>query len=114
MAFKIHRNTKKINRKKSAYSSAEKKAFKAGMAKRKYTATEIAAYYQKRLHNKNVTENQRIYSKSWLDGYADAYAKKNYLAVCGEIKRVKGKVPRSRMADYYGYKNGLKAKLNKK
>lgn len=82
--------------------------------KTKYSAAEIAAYHKKRLEDPNVSENQKCYSRNWLDGFNDRFARNNYSAVCTELKYKKGKVPREYLIPLFGYRNGIKANLNTK
>jgi len=82
------------------------------MAKRrKYSVAERVNYHENRATSSAVSDNQRYYSKHWLDGYNDPWAENNYRAICSEIKRSRGHMTKSDAVVYYGYKNGLKARL---
>ena len=82
------------------------------MAKRrKYSVAERVNYHENRATSSAVSDNQRYYPKHWLDGYNDPWAENNYRAICSEIKRSRGHMTKSDAVVYYGYKNGLKARL---
>ena len=82
------------------------------MAKRrKYSVAERVNYHENRATSSAVSDNQRYYSKHWLDGYNDPWAENNYRAICSEIKRSRGHMTKTDAVVYYGYKNGLKARL---
>ncbi|MDE7215817.1 MAG: hypothetical protein K2O08_03320 [Clostridia bacterium] len=82
--------------------------------RKKFAVSRRYAYHNKRLNDRNISENKRIYSKQWIDGYNDPYVKTNYDAVCDEIQRSKGKISRNYSIVLNGYKNGLKARLKEK
>ena len=79
--------------------------------RRKYSVAERVNYHENRATSSAVSDNQRYYSKHWLDGYNDPWAENNYRAICSEIKRSRGHMTKSDAVVYYGYKNGLKARL---
>lgn len=83
--------------------------------KKKYTVQERAEYHEKRANSYDVSLRKKSYSKNWLEGYNDSYAKQNYVAVCSEItaKKKNGGLLRNEAVALYGYRNGLKAKLSK-
>ena len=82
------------------------------MAKRrKYSVAERVNYHENRATSSAVSDNQRYYSKHWLDGYNDPWAENNYRAICSEIKRSRGHMKKSDAVVYNVYKNGLKARL---
>ena len=83
------------------------------MAKKKFSFCDKVEYHKARLANPNVSENKKCYSRNWLDGCNDRFAKNNYSAVCKEIEYKKGLVPKDYLISLYGYKNGLKANLDK-
>lgn len=82
--------------------------------KKRYTVADRAAYHRARSSNANISENKKLYSRNWLDGFSDPHAKSNYPAVCSEIQRKKGQMSKEYSVSLFGYKNGLKAKLAKK
>ena len=84
------------------------------MAKRKYSVSSRVAYHRARANSSKTSVRKKAYSLNWLDGYTDRYARDNYAAVCSEISRKKGKLTRNERAMLYGYRNGLKAQLEKK
>lgn len=81
---------------------------------KKYTFEQRADFHKKRINNTNVSETKQCYSRNWLDGYTDTYAEYNYKAVCAEIEQKKGYVPKSSLVGLHGYRNGLRARLDKK
>lgn len=83
------------------------------MAKRKYSVSSRVAYHRARANSSKTSVRKKAYSLNWLDGYTDRYARDNYAAVCSEISRKKGKLTRNERAMLYGYRNGLKAQLEK-
>lgn len=48
---------------------------KAKKRKRQYTVAERAEYHANRIDSPTISENQRIYSARWLDGYVNSSAK---------------------------------------
>lgn len=80
-------------------------------AKKSYSFDEKVKYHQKRLEDPKVSDNKKCYSRNWLDGFQDRFARNNYSAVCTEIKYKEGRVPKEYLIPLYGYKNGIKANL---
>ena len=58
-----------------------------------------------------VRDNKFIYSDHWLLGYEDSHASQNLSAINAEIGRSRKNFSRSDYAVYYGYRNGLKARV---
>ena len=83
------------------------------MAKKKYSVSARADYHRSRMVSSTASENQRYYSQHWLNGFYDPHAENNYRAVNAEIRRKRAYMNRSDVAVYYGYRNGLKAQLEK-
>lgn len=81
--------------------------------RKKYSVAERVSYHENRAESSAVSDNQRYYSRHWLDGYNDPHAENNYRAINAEIKRNKPYMNRSDAVVYYGYRNGLKAQLEK-
>lgn len=81
---------------------------------KKYTVEQRANFHKRRVNNTKVSENKQCYSRNWLDGYTDTHAENNYKAVCAEIKQKKGHVSKPYSIVLHGYRNGLKAQLDKK
>lgn len=66
------------------------------MARKKYSVAQRKSFHEKRVLDKTVSENKRVYSKSWFDGYSDTHASNNYPAVLSEISaRKRRRVPHS-------------------
>lgn len=67
-------------------------------------------YHRGRLNSSHVSDNKKIYSNGWLDGYHDSHYKSNLIAVKSEIRtRRKNKVPFSSYdIDLIGFHNGMK------
>ena len=86
------------------------------MAKKRkqYSPAARANYHKRRMNNSAVSEGKRVYSKNWVEGFTDSHAKTNYNAVLTEISAKKGRMSKDYAAVLYGYKNGLKAQLEKK
>ena len=82
--------------------------------RRKYSVAERVNYHKKRASSSAVSDNQRYYSRHWLDGYNDPHAENNFRAISAEIKRERerGHMTKSAAVVYYGYRNGLKARLD--
>lgn len=80
--------------------------------RRKYSVAERVNYHKKRASSSAVSDNQRYYSRHWLDGYNDPHAENNFRAISAEIKRKRGHMTKSAAVVYYGYRNGLKARLD--
>jgi hypothetical protein len=70
-------------------------------------------FHSARLNDKTVTKNKRLYSREWIDGYTDSHPRENYFAVCSEIKRKRGRISKEHSIMLNGFRNGLKAQLNK-
>ena len=81
------------------------------MAKKKYSVSARADYHRSRMVSSTASENQRYYSRSWIDGYTDSHARENFGAVCSEIAARKGCLTRSERIGLYGFRNGLQAQL---
>ena len=84
------------------------------MAKRRYSVEARAAYHRARVDSRNISANKKFYSRNWLDGFTDKHPYENYQAVCSEISRKKKNASRNVRISLYGYRNGLKAQLDKK
>ena len=82
--------------------------------KRNRTIAERVNYHTKRLNSAKATENQKIYSRNWLDGFYDRHADVNYSAVCSEISAKKGRMSRAYSINLHAYRNGAKAQLDNK
>ena len=80
--------------------------------RRKYSVAERVNYNKKRASSSAVSDNQRYYSRHWLDGYNDPHAENNFRAISAEIKRERGHMTKAVAVVYYGYRNGLKARLD--
>ena len=82
--------------------------------KKKYSIQEKSIYHERRARNPLVSENKRIYSRNWEEGFTDHYFITNLSACDSEIKkRRKAKVKiNSYDIGLYGYRNGLKARLS--
>ena len=80
--------------------------------RRKYSVAERVNYHKKRASSSAVSDNQRYYSRHWLDGYNDPHAENNFRAISAEIKRERGHMTKSDAVVYYGYRNGLNARLD--
>lgn len=99
--------------------------------KKKYTLAEKIKYHTNRLNSSKVTDNQKRYSKNWLNGVADDFAEENikaaekelqnrerYISNCrkeiankrDEIKQMKNQ----NNTFLRSYINGMKAKLYSK
>lgn len=84
------------------------------MAKKKrYSFQDRASYHNSRKDDVNVSESKRIYSRKWVDGYYGSNVDQKYSSVCSEISACKVKMGRSTRAFLYGYRNGLKARMDK-
>lgn len=98
---------------------------------RKYSLAEKAKYHKNRLQSPKATENQKVYSRNWLDGFNDEHVNDNFQAIKKELNQRKVYVlaKESEIADirselrtvksvnktvYGGYINGAKARLNQK
>ena len=84
------------------------------MARKNYTPREKEAYHTNRVNNPHVSDEKKLYSKQWLDGFHDKNAEFNFPGVCHEINyRKKDKdTPRNYKIMLNAYKNGLKANLD--
>ena len=51
------------------------------MAKKRYSVQARAAYHEKRMNDSKVSKKKRDYSRFWIDGYNNKYARDNYAAV---------------------------------
>lgn len=79
--------------------------------RKKYSVSERVDYHKKRVQDPKVSEGKKIYSREWLGGFNDKHAENNYAAVCSEIQKRKGHMPRQAAVVLFGYRNGLKAKI---
>ena len=80
--------------------------------KRKYSPMEKNIFHEKRLRSDSVSENKRIYSKNWIEGFLDPHYRTNLSACNDEIKeRRRNKVKvNSYDIGLYGYRNGLRTR----
>lgn len=83
------------------------------MAKKKRSVATRFNFHKARATDRTVTENKRIYSRNWLDGFTDNHARQNYSAVCSEIAAKKGKISKAYSVMLNGYRNGLKAQIER-
>ena len=81
--------------------------------RKKYSIRQKSDYHEKRVYDSTLSENKRIYSRNWLEGLDDYFAKSNLEACNSEIKkrRKAGVKVNSYDIGLYGYRNGLKARL---
>ena len=84
------------------------------MAKKRYSVQARAAYHEKRMNDSKVSKKKRDYSRFWIDGYNNKYARDNYAAVNQEIRMKKGRMSSTDRVILYGWRNGMKAQLESK
>lgn len=83
------------------------------MANKKRSAVSRFNYHKARATDRTITENKRIYSRNWIDGFTDKHARQNYSAVCSEISAKKGRMSKTYSVILNGYRNGLKAQIER-
>lgn len=76
---------------------------------KKYSALEKSVFHESRIKNDSVSENKRIYSRNWIEGFTDQHYRSNLEACTSEIKkrRKAGVKINSYDIGLYGYRNGL-------
>ncbi|MCD8308426.1 MAG: hypothetical protein LUD19_01130 [Clostridia bacterium] len=77
--------------------------------KKQYTAEQKYQYHKQRMNDKSVSENKRIYSRAWVTGFCDPYAKENLSPTIAEYERNKKYMDRGSKAHWQGDINGTKA-----
>lgn len=84
--------------------------------KRKYTPEERAAYHSNRLRTLSNHSNKKFYSLSWLEGYMETShveTKLDEVQATIDFRRLNGSLTKERKTDLYGYRAGLRARLEK-
>lgn len=81
---------------------------------KKFTTQEKVNYHKSRINDPSLSENQRFYSRSWLDGFLDDHADMNYHAAKDEYssRKSRGKLSKSQHIIYQSYIRGT-AERNK-
>lgn len=84
------------------------------MARKNYTPREKEAYHTNRVNNPHVSDEKKLYSQKWIDGFHDKHAEFNFRSVSYEIKCLKKdkNTPRDHKIMLNAYKNGLKTNLD--
>ena len=83
------------------------------MARERYSIKDRAAYHKSRMDDSTISVNKRSYSRHWMDGFTDKHPSDNYRAICAEIRAKKGRMSSTDRRLFYGYRNGLKAQLDR-
>ena len=79
--------------------------------KKQYTFEQKYAYHKRRRDDKSATENQRIYSCSWLYGFTNRYISEDLPAAERDLKLNKESYGEDILASCYGEIAGSKAAL---
>lgn len=85
-------------------------------AKRKYTPEERAAYHSNRMRTRSYPSNKKFYSQSWLEGYMETSRVETLLdevQATINYRKSNGSLTKERKTDLYGYRAGLRARLEK-
>lgn len=87
------------------------------MAKRKfkkYSTQDKVNYHKKRINDKSLSEDQRLYSRTWLSGFLDNYADHNLKALKREYsdRKAKGKLYKSENIMYQATIRGTSERVN--
>lgn len=84
------------------------------MAKKRYSIKDRAAYHKSRVDDSHLSDNKRLYSRQWLDGFTDKHPRENYDACRAEIRKRKvTALSNGEKSLLFGYRNGLKAQLDR-
>ena len=85
------------------------------MARKRYSIKDRAAYHKSRMTAEGIGGYKQYYSLRWIEGFTDKRPRENYQAVCANIRAKKSRGPMSKdeKVILYGYRNGLKAQLDR-
>lgn len=80
------------------------------LSKVRYSTTQKIEYHANRLKNSRISDDKKVYSRNWLEGYNDPHYKFNLGGAKSELSaRRKNKVPFSNYdIGLLGYENGLR------
>lgn len=85
------------------------------MARKRYSIKDRAAYHKSRMNAEGIGGYKQYYSLRWIEGFTDKRPRENYLAVRDEIRfeKRRGPMSKDKKVVLYGYRNGLKAQLDR-
>ncbi len=85
-------------------------------SKKRYTPEERATYHSNRMRTLSYPSNKKYYSQSWLEGYMETSCvetKLDEVQATIAFRKSNGSLTKERKIDLYGYRAGLRARLEK-